>query len=91
MAAAAVRSSPEPLEPEDFIDDHGDMYPLKDDAGQTARFQQWPQVAIAHKLALQLTRIEQEFGMTPSARVRLHIPSNRRTKREGVLKYARCD
>ena len=76
---------------EDFIDDHGDMYPLKDDAGQTACFQQWPQVAIAHKLALQLTRIEQEFGMTPSACARLHIPSDRRTKREGVLKYARCD
>ena len=72
---------------EDFIDDHGEMYPLKDEAGNTKCFQQWPQVAIAHKLSLQLTRIEQEFGMTPSARARLHIPSERRNKREGVLKY----
>ncbi len=49
------------------------MYPLKDEAGQTKCFQQWPQVAIAHKLALQLTRLEQEFGMTPSARTRIPV------------------
>jgi phage terminase small subunit len=31
----------------------------------------WPQVAIAKSLAQQLTRLAQEFGMTPSARARL--------------------
>lgn len=35
--------------------------------------QQWPQVAIANKLAQQLTRLEQEFGMTPSARSRIQV------------------
>jgi len=29
--------------------------------------------AIANKLAIQLTRLEQEFGMTPSARTRIHV------------------
>jgi phage terminase small subunit len=34
----------------------------------------WPQVAIAKSLAQQLTRLAQEFGMTPSARARLQQP-----------------
>lgn len=61
---------------EDFIDKHGDMYPLKDETGQVKYFQQWPQVAIASKLAQNLTRLEQEFGMTPSARTRLQMPTS---------------
>ena len=59
---------------EAFIDKHGEMYPLKDEAGQPRCFQQWPQVAIANKLAQQLTRLEQEFGMTPASRTRIQLP-----------------
>jgi phage terminase small subunit len=33
----------------------------------------FPQTAIANKLALTLTRLEAEFGMTPSGRSRLHV------------------
>jgi len=58
---------------EAFIDERGEMYPLKDESGRVKCFQQWPQVAVAHKLALQLTRLEQEFGMTPAARTCLQI------------------
>lgn len=58
---------------EAFIDEHGEMYPLKDESGRVKYMQQWPQVAISHKLALQLTRLEQEFGMTPSARSRIQV------------------
>ena len=58
---------------EQFIKDRGEMYPIKDDAGKVKWFQQWPQVAIANKLAQQLTRLEQEFGMTPSARSRIQL------------------
>lgn len=60
---------------EDFIDEHGLVYPLKDDAGNVKCVQQWPQVAVAHKLAQQLTRLEQEFGLTPSSRARLQMPA----------------
>jgi len=56
-----------------FIDEHGEVYPLKDDAGNVKCVQQWPQVSIANKLAHQLTRLEQEFGLTPSARARLQL------------------
>jgi P27 family predicted phage terminase small subunit len=58
---------------EAFIEQKGDMYPLRDEKGGIKCFQQWPQVAIANKLAQQLTRLEQEFGMTPSARARLNL------------------
>jgi len=58
---------------EAFIDDKGEMYPLKDDKGAVKCFMQWPQVAIAHKLAQQLTRLEQEFGMTPASRTRIQV------------------
>lgn len=56
---------------EDFIDRHGEMYTLRDEAGKPRYVQQFPQVSIAAKLAQQLTRLEQEFGMTPSARARM--------------------
>ncbi|MCK6483035.1 MAG: phage terminase small subunit P27 family [Phycisphaerae bacterium] len=59
---------------EAFLDKHGEMYPIKDDSGtKTKCFIQWPQVSIALKLAQQLTRLEAEFGMTPSARARIQL------------------
>lgn len=64
---------------EGFIDQHGEMYPLKDEAGRVKCMQQWPQVAIASKLAQQLTRLEQEFGMTPSARTRIQVAGQTET------------
>jgi P27 family predicted phage terminase small subunit len=56
---------------EQFIQQHGESYPLKDEQGRIKCLQAFPQVATAHKLAAQLTRLEQEFGMTPSARSRI--------------------
>ena len=58
---------------EAFINKHGEMYPLKDDRGKVKCFQSFPQVSTANKLAQQLTRLEQEFGMTPSARTRIQV------------------
>ena len=46
---------------------------IKDDRGKLKCLQQVPQVAIANKLAQALTRLEQEFGMTPSARSRINV------------------
>jgi P27 family predicted phage terminase small subunit len=56
---------------EAFIEAHGEVFPIKDDRGRVKCFMPWPQVAIAKSLAQQLTRLAQEFGMTPSARARL--------------------
>jgi P27 family predicted phage terminase small subunit len=59
---------------EAFIEAHGEVFPIKDDRGRVKCFMPWPQVAIAKSLAQQLTRLAQEFGMTPSARARLQQP-----------------
>ena len=58
-----------------FIRQHGEVYTIKDDAAKVKYIQQFPQVAIANKLAQHLTRLEQEFGMTPSARARIQLSS----------------
>ena len=73
---------------EEFIEKNGEMYPLKDESGRIKYMQQWPQVAISHKLALQLTRLEQEFGMTPSARSRIKVDTPAALNRDDpTLKY----
>ena len=73
---------------EAFIDEKGDMFPLRGDDGKVKCFQQWPQVAIAHKLAQQLTRLEQEFGLTPSARARIQLaPADLGTTGNGKSRY----
>ena len=74
---------------EAFIDEKGDMFPLRSDNGKVKCFQQWPQVAIAHKLATQLTRLEQEFGMTPSARSRIQVSGSTRERQGGKSRYFR--
>lgn len=58
---------------EAFIEKHGEVYPIKTDDGSVKHIQQVPQVAISHKLGTLLTRLEQEFGMTPSARSRIQV------------------
>ncbi len=53
---------------EQFIQKHGEAYPLKDENGKVKYLQQFPQVATAHKAAILLLRLEQEFGLTPASR-----------------------
>jgi len=55
-----------------FLQKHGEVYAIKDEHGNTRYLQQVPQASIANKLAQTLTRLEQEFGLTPSARARIH-------------------
>src|SRR4029450_12689383 len=88
---------------ETFLQKHGEIYPLKVDRCKVKCFQAYPQVATANKLAQQLTRLEQEFGMTPSARVRIRgaavtcarrtrrIPSPRAVRQEPVLQAGVID
>jgi P27 family predicted phage terminase small subunit len=59
-----------------FIQQYGETYPVKSARGQVKCFFAWPQVGIAHKLSQALTRLEQEFGLSPSART--HVEVDRR-------------
>ena len=63
---------------EKFIAEHGEVYVVRDKKigkveGAIKSIRQYPQVVIAHKLALALLRLEQAFGLTPSARVGLTV------------------
>lgn len=57
-----------------FVRKHGSTYPIKDGNGKIKALGQFPQVASVHKLSLALSRLECEFGMTPSARTRISVP-----------------
>jgi P27 family predicted phage terminase small subunit len=54
-----------------FIAKNGLHYVIKDNNGNAKYVAQFPEVAIAGKLSMQLLRFEQEFGLTPSARARV--------------------
>ena len=57
-----------------FVRKHGSTYPIKDGNGKVKSLGQFPQVASVHKLSLALSRLEAEFGLTPSARSRISVP-----------------
>ena len=59
---------------EEFIEKHGLTYPTRDGKGKITSFQQFPQVAISRNCLLILTRLQQEFGLTPASRSRIQIP-----------------
>ncbi len=61
---------------EQFLDEHGEIYPVRDEKGNVKRMRPYPQVGIAITLLQMVRSYEQEFGMTPSARTRVQeIPN----------------
>lgn len=67
-------------EAERFLAQNGMVYPVKDGNGKVKCFQEFPQGAISRQLAVELRRIEQELGLTPSARTRLKAQREDLTK-----------
>ena len=59
---------------EEFLVQHGDVYPVRDAGGRVKFMQQFPQVSIARNLLQLLKGFQQELGMTPSARSRIELP-----------------
>ena len=57
---------------EEFLDQHGEIYPVRDALGNVQRMKLYPQVGIARTLLQVLRSYQQEFGMTPSARTQVH-------------------
>ncbi len=75
---------------EDFLEKHGEVYPLRDDHGKVKCMVQFPQVAISRNLLQMLRSYQQEFGLTPSARSRIEIPWPKPRSHNGVKdKYGR--
>jgi len=61
---------------EQFIQQYGETYPVKSGNGTVKCFFQWPQVTIAQKLSITLTKLEHEFGLTPAVRMRIEVQSS---------------
>jgi P27 family predicted phage terminase small subunit len=71
-----------------FIAEHGDMYPVrqqmmkrKEDGTvyyemEVIGFKMYPEVKVADMISKQLLHLEQEFGLTPSARSSLRSPEH---------------
>jgi P27 family predicted phage terminase small subunit len=58
---------------DEFVRKYGESFTLTDEAGKIRNRQQHPEVGIINKLGPQLLKLEQEFGLTPAARVRLKL------------------
>lgn len=56
-----------------FLEKNGETYPLLTNEGAVRCLQQYPEVAVVNKLSVLLLRLEQEYGLTPSARTRIHV------------------
>ena len=59
---------------------HGDVYPIKTDAGEIKYLQQSPWVAMKRSAMMVIRGFAQEFGFTPSSRLR--IPDTNTTSKQ---------
>ncbi len=66
----------------DWVDKQGEVQ-----KGKIKYLQQFPQVGIYHKLGQMLTRLEAEFGLTPSARAGISVPAGQQGANEDDVKY----
>jgi P27 family predicted phage terminase small subunit len=66
----------------------GDTYPILNDKGEVKYIAQRPEVSIAHKLAVQLRQLEQDFGLNPSARTSLHVEEEKPADEEDARMFA---
>ncbi len=72
---------------EEFIQQHGETYPVKDENGNVRYLKKFPQVSIAESCAKTLSRFMQEFGLTPSARTRLAAPQPQDSVNDDKRRY----
>jgi P27 family predicted phage terminase small subunit len=66
----------------------GDTYPILNDKGEVKYIAQRPEVSIAHKLAVQLRQLEQDFGLNPSARTALHVEAPKQEEDDDARMFA---
>jgi P27 family predicted phage terminase small subunit len=66
----------------------GDTYAILNDKGDVKYIAQRPEVSIAHKLAVQLRQLEQDFGLNPSARTGLHVEEPKQEDEDDARMFA---
>jgi len=60
------------MKAERWLDENGEVYPIRDDAGKIKYVAQFPQVSIAKNFAKLANALGETFGLSPTSRVRLH-------------------
>lgn len=69
-----------------FVAEHGSTYPIKNADGAVQRLCQFPQAVRKMALADVLLRLEQQFGLTPSARTRIQV-DKKETAVDGIERF----
>ena len=72
---------------EEFLQDHGETHLVRDADGKVKGVRPYPQVRIANQLSEQLLRLEAHFGMTPSARSRIEVPTDVQQEEQDKRRY----
>jgi P27 family predicted phage terminase small subunit len=67
-----------------FITENGEFFTVKDAAGKTLNVKLFPQVHVADKVAKELTKLEQEMGLTPSSRTRINVTDSKKAGKAGT-------
>ncbi|MFN0133415.1 MAG: phage terminase small subunit P27 family [Phycisphaerales bacterium] len=69
-----------------FVEKNGRSYPVRAETGDAKkpgriiRFVTFAETSLAMRLARELLAIEREFGLTPSARSRIHVAAEKTSK-----------
>jgi len=74
---------------EEFLMKHGESFLAKDADGRVKGLVAYPQATLSARLAEQLLRLEQHFGMTPAARARLAAPQQEPQQDDVRSRYLR--
>jgi len=77
-------------EAEMWIQEHGSVYPIRGSDGKIKYLQQVPQVGIANQCLKQIRAFCAEFGMTPSARARIELPSGAEDEDDEIVEIMRA-
>jgi P27 family predicted phage terminase small subunit len=73
---------------QDLLDEHGDVYVIKDSNGEVKYLQQTPYVSMVKSFGKQFKDLLAEFGLTPSARSRITmVEDSRTTAADDKMKY----
>ena len=73
---------------EQMLKEHGEVYPIRDNNGQIKYLQQSPYVAMSRNFGKAFKEMLCEFGLTPSARSRVTVNSDKQSNQaDARMKY----
>jgi P27 family predicted phage terminase small subunit len=71
----------------EFINKHGEVYPIKDGEGNVKCFMPFPQVALMHTTAITLDKYFSAFGLDPASRSRITINGKKEENDKGKDRF----